>query len=351
MVLEEVTADCPWTYGEDGFCDDSDKIKPAFGMTPVYFSLCSCIASMIGSILMIIPFVMWKDVRSGLRTIVTYLAVADFFTAFGYTIASFNYIVYQNNKNNDYVDACNDFSIVCQIQAYISSWASLSSFWWTAILAFYLYSTITKGNANILNKYFPAFHVFVWGSPILVMLPLLITGSLGYSLFSAGGWCFISSERKLGDFQYEDYDLSFVTIIKILAGGKAVEIATYIWVFVLYGMMYCTLKRKVEHNYNNSFSYRLLFLQKRLVEKEERSEGFLNLLKTMEKKLYAIPVAFILVRMWGTLQFVFSIIVFACPGAVDGTGCVSYPVYVVFYFLACIQVSNYHKKSIYFQLL
>ncbi len=80
-------------------------------------------------------------------------------------------------------------------------------------------------------------------------------------------------------------------------------------------------------------------MQKKLVEKEERSEGFLNLLKTMEKKLYAIPAAFILVRIWGTLQFFFSIIVFARPGAVDATGCVSYPIYVVFYFFACIQVN------------
>ncbi len=239
--FEESSADCPGIYTIN-YCVNEDNVTPGFGMVPVYFSLCSCIASMIGSILMIIPFVMWKDVRSGLRTIVTYLAVADFFTAFGYTIASFNYIVYQTNKNNYYVEACKDFSIVCQIQAYISSWASLSSFWWTAILAFYLYSTITKGNANILNKYFPAFHVFVWGSPILVMLPLLITGSLGYSLFSAGGWCFISSERKL---PHENYEMSGVTVIKILAGGKAVEITTYIIVVVLYGMISCNICKKV----------------------------------------------------------------------------------------------------------
>ena len=240
----EETADCPGAYGHEN-CADPHRHKAEFGMTPVYFSLLSCTASMVGSVLMIIPYILWKDIRSGLRTIVTYLAIADFFTAFGYTIASFNYMHYQNEKENHYSEACRIFSSVCQIQAYISSWASLSSFWWTAILAYYLYSTITKGSTNVLNKWFPFFHVLAWGSPILVMLPLLCTGSLGYSLFSAGGWCFISGDRDVGHIRYYNYDLSLLTIIKILAGGKAVEIATYVWVIVLYGMIYCNLRKRV----------------------------------------------------------------------------------------------------------
>ena len=262
MFELEETADCPGAYGEDVSCVDSNDLMPVFGFAPVYLSLCSCIASMIGSVLMIVPYILWKDIRSGLRKIVTYLAVADFFTAFGYTIASFNYMHYHNEKDEDYPEACRTFSAVCQIQAYISSWASLSSFWWTAILAYYLYSTIIKGNTNVLNKWFPFFHVLVWGSPILVMFPLLLTDSLGYSLFSAGGWCFISGDRHTGHTRFYNYDLSWPTIVKILAGGKAIEIATYIWVIVLYGMIYCNLRAKVilhlinlVYNTCNNFSY------------------------------------------------------------------------------------------------
>lgn len=57
----------------------------------------------------------------------------------------------------------------------------------------------------------------------------------------------------------------------------------------------------------------------------------------MERKLGAIPVAFILVRIWGTLQFVFTSIIFAFNG-VDQSGCVAKPVYYALYFFACIQV-------------
>ena len=250
--FEQAPADCPGIYG-DNKCVDPSKAKPEFGMAPVYLSLCSCTASMLGSLLMILPYVIWKDIRSGLRMIVTYLAVADFFTAFGYTIGSFNYIHYRINQNSNYVTACQDFYTVCQIQAYISSWASLSSFWWTAVLAFYLHFMLTRKSIAFIDNWFPVFHVFVWGSPIAVMLPLLVTGSLGYSLFSAGGWCFIASEKKITNVQYTDYSMSPITIIKILAGGKAVEIAVYVTVFILYGIICFNIRKKVINETSFSF--------------------------------------------------------------------------------------------------
>lgn len=252
-MTQDTLADCPEWQGM-GSCTEG-RHQPDFGDVPTALSLCSCIASMFGSILVVIPFLLWRDVRSGLRRIVTYLAIADFFTAAGYTLASFNYIRYKHHiKVDEYISACKTFSIICQIQAYISSWASLSSFWWTAILALYLYKTVTKGHMNALNKWFPLFHVLAWGSPMIVMLPLLCTGSLGYSLFSAGGWCFISNQRNTMDHpfhpSYQDYHSSLVTVIKILAGGKFVEISTYVWVITLYGMMHLNLRKVRVHTFD-----------------------------------------------------------------------------------------------------
>ena len=70
-----------------------------------------------------------------------------------------------------------------------------------------------------------------------------------------------------------------------------------------------------------------------------KSLNFIGLLQRMERKLYAIPIAFVLLRMWGTMQFVFSIGVFRSKHAVDATGCVEHPIYYMYYFLACMQVS------------
>ena len=145
-------ADCPGSYGDDN-CKHDNWVKPIFGFTPVVFSLISCSASVIGSILTIMPYLLWKDIRTGIRAIITFLALADLITASGYIMASFNYITYYNEINtadeDTKVRACIKFDKVCQIQAYISSWSSLSSFWWTCTLAFYIYWTVEKGDLTI----------------------------------------------------------------------------------------------------------------------------------------------------------------------------------------------------------
>ena len=64
-------------------------------------------------------------------------------------------------------------------------------------------------------------------------------------------------------------------------------------------------------------------------------------MKQIEFKLFLIPFAFILLRMWGTLQFFFSIIVFR-GGFVDkNTGCVTDSVFYTYKVLAVLQVGDF----------
>lgn len=243
--------DCPGSYVHK-CSNDSQYRLPDFGKGPLAVSLVSCSLSVVGSIITILPYLLWKDVRTGLRRVITYLAIADFFTASGYIMASINYIVYNRKTNhmkssNSKGEPCTRFDEVCQIQAYISSWSSYSMFWWTLLLALFFYWAVVKGGTKKVEKYFPLYHVLSWGSPILVMFPLLATGSLGYSLFAAGGWCFIGgdSEVETTTSSFAKYSLSFPNILKILAGGKAFEIFTYVWIIAMYFYIRCRVRRKV----------------------------------------------------------------------------------------------------------
>lgn len=66
------------------------------------------------------------------------------------------------------------------------------------------------------------------------------------------------------------------------------------------------------------------------------------LLNKVELKLYAIPFLFIFIRMWGTIQFIFSIIV-SENGGIDSNGCVmSHKLYIAYFALAVLQVSRNH---------
>ena len=69
--------------------------------------------------------------------------------------------------------------------------------------------------------------------------------------------------------------------------------------------------------------------------------NLVEVVKKAERKLAFIPVLFILLRIWGTLQFVFSIVVKESR-LVDPTGCISTTTYYVYLIITCAQVSYDH---------
>ena len=246
FMSTDIINDCPNINYYSLECNNEGWRRLEFPKLPLYLSMVSCSLSIVGSILTILPYILWKDIRTGVRKIITFLAIADFFTAFGYMMGNINYLIFFGDSEHNYLEACKSFGTICEIQSYISSWSSSSSFLWTSILALYLYWTIVKGSMWTVNKYFPLYHVLSWGGPILVMFPLLVAGKLGYSLFASGTWCFIRGSLET-DFNV-NYKMEPWTIAYILLGGKALEIFTYLWVILFYSGIFCTIKRKV-YNY------------------------------------------------------------------------------------------------------
>lgn len=177
----------------------------------------------------------WKDIRTGSRKIITYLSIADFFTAFGYIIGSLNYLI-----NFDKRAACSNFNTVCQIQSFITTASSMSSFVWTTALAIYLYVSVVHNEGIRAQRFFPLLHVLAWGAPLLITFPVLATGNLGYSTYAVSTWCYIKSCVNDKD----SYVLIFIA-------GKVWEISAYLLVFAFYIMIKIHLKRQVSNSGNN----------------------------------------------------------------------------------------------------
>lgn len=215
----------------------------------IHYSMISCALSCIGSIAIILTFLCWKDIRSGSRTIITYLSIADFLTAAGYLMGSINFLIFRQASEQHgevAVAACQRFDSICQIQAFISSYSSMSSFIWTSVLAFYLFWTVVKGEVRIVNRLFPLYHLLAWGLPVVIMLPLLIASRLGYSPIAASGWCYIRTDQLTSSEGDETKNkLSLENIALIFVGGKAVEIGTYAIVITLYLGVWCSIRREV----------------------------------------------------------------------------------------------------------
>lgn len=188
--------------------------------------------------LYIYQYFRWKDIRTGSRSVITFLAIADFFTAFGYIVGSTNYAIHLNQPPA--TPQCVNFSIICTIQSYITSWSSISSFLWTSALALYLYLTVVQSKIFLASKLIPYFHVVCWGFPILICLPLLITNNLGYSPYAASTWCYIYEP-----IQQRDRGLEMETVWLILVGGKLWEITSYFFVVGLYIAIKCHVRKQV----------------------------------------------------------------------------------------------------------
>ena len=213
---------------------------------PSIAAIISCTFSVLGSLLILYTYVRWRDLRTGSRSIVTYLAIADLVTALGYVAGSVNYVVHYRDTEN--VVQCPTFATICQIQSFVTSTSSLCSFAWTLFLAVYLYLVVVKAKIVLANKLIPLFHVVAWGVPLLITLPLLITGKLGYSPYAASNWCFIKDYLPPNDHKYLCGHFNYEQMLLALVGGKAWEISTYVLIIVLYTTMKCRIHKEVGNN-------------------------------------------------------------------------------------------------------
>ena len=209
-----------------------------------YVTIASSTASMLGSALIILTFVMWRDMRTVARAIVVFLSVADFFTAAGYL---FGAVVYLRFRISDQATnhTSTDYNKLCEAQSFITSTFPISSFLWTAHLAIYLYVSIVNAKPQLAKKLVILFHVTGWGIPLAICIPALATGHLGpANSRTSVGWCFIAfndtnphSDRILRERLASYYGFEFLC-------GKFWEIATYFVALALYLSVKVVIRRR-----------------------------------------------------------------------------------------------------------
>jgi len=234
--------------------------------TPVHQTLTTLSAtlSLLGTVLIISTYFAWKDLRSTSRRILVFISIADFFIAGSYLFGTwFHTDMYRTTS--------------CIAQSFVSSTASLWSFFWTAFLAVFMYITVAKKQRSKAEILLKVFHFIGWGVPLIIVGAALKEGALGdgRDLFTSG-WCWISP----GLPKKERY-------LWMLMTGKAWEVTAYILSFVFYFMLKFHIRKQV-------------FLHKRQFPSDKSADIALK----AERKLTLVPIIFVLVRIWGTIRFI-----------------------------------------------
>ena len=232
--MEPLDPGGPQCPGRNFSCS-RDYVSFDIGRTPTYFSIVSCSLSVLGSGLIVLAYLCLREIRKGAQKVITLLAIADFFTAFGYLIGAGNFLTHYRETEHD---ACEVFEVICEIQSFITTWSSLCSFAWTSFLALYFYLLVVRNKHALAIKLLPWQNIVAWGIPLVIVLPILVVGRLGYAPYAASNWCYIKDSNYKRDLKS-----SITTISLIFVAGKFWEILSYFVVLVLYGVTRLKLGR------------------------------------------------------------------------------------------------------------
>ena len=214
----------------------------------------SSVLSMLGSSLVIISYFLWKDLRkSTARTILLFLAMADFMTSIGYFWSAIAYIaIFSNlmNATNYYIAiSANDipytnYEVICKIESFWDTYFPVVSFFWTANLAIYFVVTLVFLKISFAKKLMIPFHLTAWLIPLIVCVYGISSGWLGPATHTdrgiedatAGAWCFVSSAPVVNITKSTMYKIGLYYGMEAIC-GKGIEVIIYFIVIVCYTMI------------------------------------------------------------------------------------------------------------------
>ena len=202
-------------------------------------TLASCSLSVIGCLVIFVDFIFSKT-KMASKWILVWISVSDLLLSAGYIFGTSFFINLTLDKNTNTllppINGSNDplFWDLCQAQSFITTMASMQSFFWTTILAVHLFLSVVLRNDKLSRRLMPTYHVVAWTIGLIITIVVISIGFLG-----TGGervsvsWCFI-----------KQYNLDVTLALEFLA-GKFWELLSYILLFILYSVLVIVMYRRV----------------------------------------------------------------------------------------------------------
>jgi len=221
----------------------------------------TCTLSCVGSLFIIVSFALFKDFQSSQsRRLLVILSICDLFTAVAYLI-----------RIGKMPDSEHD-EVRCKVQSAINIFANQSSFFWTDFIALFVLLSRKYGMKQA-SRWIPYFHVISWGVPAVLLIAVIAKGAWGYDDGTAtADWCWI----KGGEPNYWH-----------IIAGKGVEWSSCVLITIIYILVFVDLRKAAD--------------QQLLLAHRGGTTW-----KITEKKLLAIPVVFIILRMPGTIRTIYE---------------------------------------------
>ena len=183
MEMEQSQNTTAWSnISESVFYQKSIGIRTVVGGT--------CTLSIIGSALIILSYVRFKELRTYTRLILLHISLMDFGVALanliGVTVYFDGYYLRSLAEGSNVSLAV---SYSCHAQAWVALFCTTGSVLWTVTLAVYLYFLVLQPSNVVPKKMFFYLCILNYSLPMLVSLWAGCTKRLGYDPTDSSGWC------------------------------------------------------------------------------------------------------------------------------------------------------------------
>lgn len=267
--------------------------------------------SVVGSLLIALSYICFKDLRTKVREILMHIAFMDL----GVGIS--NLVGIGVNFGN-YYRKCPDFQDshcinstwiydLCLVQGSLAHYSTLGSILWTISLSMYLYILISQKGTREARLLVRFAYFFCYLMPVGIVLWQRYTGRIGYTPYESTGWCGTISVRpnRSGGEKRDVYASIFSYNLWICL--------TFILIPVLSIAAHLYIRDEVKCSilmvYMIAFSKQIFFwFQVKIAGPNAQSNRLLSALQKLDYKFLLVPVVFILLRIWsfiGDIVFVY----------------------------------------------
>ncbi|XP_065193833.1 G-protein coupled receptor 157-like [Sycon ciliatum] len=235
------------------------------------------IVSGLGSLCILLSFTLVRDLRATTsRKILCFISLADLGACVTQATGASQYY-------GDVLD--------CEIQALFSVIFTLSFVMWTTCLALYLYISLARDDLMLAKRMVNWFHIVGWGLPVTVGLVAFFLDSLGSdNSVATNGWCWVSTQPKVPP---HNFMCQYAILLWMLLTTKIWELVSY----VLVPFLYIRVKMHIR---------RVVAAESAMVV----TQSYRRAVYAIDRKLVILPIAFVLLRMWGTIRVFLYIFAF-----------------------------------------
>ena len=171
--------------------------------------------SIVGSLLIILSYLCFKDLRTKAREILVHISVMDFGVAvsnlvgIGVNFSDYykedcNFTHHHNERYHshstiEHICTASTIKMLCWVQGGFASAFTIGSILWTICLSMYLYLLVSQKGTREAKLFVKIAYFFCYLMPIGIILWLGFTKRIGYSPYESTGWCgsvFVLPNRK-----------------------------------------------------------------------------------------------------------------------------------------------------------